>query len=128
MPNTFPKIQRLTGEIRIGKLHMQGKSFLSYPFRIVYMPDKKIEDAPVRVVINVPKRRMKHAVDRNLLKRRTREAYRLNNKELAAVIAAKDFSLHISINYIANEKILFPRMEKKMKEALNKLTKIYSAE
>lgn len=63
-----------------------GKSLYIYPFRILY----RSEDAPgtevntsqstgaLRVGIAVPKKRFPRAVDRNLIRRRIREAYRLN--------------------------------------------------
>ena len=39
------------------------------------------------MLISIPKRLIKHATDRNLLKRRIREAYRVNKPELPIDIA-----------------------------------------
>ena len=118
---SFPKKQRLTGEIRIGKLFLQGKSFIAYPLRVVYLADEKREDTPARIVINVPKRRMKKAVDRNLLKRRIREAYRLHKEDFLEKLSEKNYTLNIGVNYVANEEQPFSVIEKKMIEALNRI-------
>lgn len=120
---SFPKKEKLTGEIRIGNLFMKGKGFVAYPLRVVYLKDEKNEDTPIRVVINVPKRRIKKAVKRNLLKRRIREAYRLHKEDFTQSMAEKDFSLHIGINYVADEPLEFSQIEKKMIEAFDKLRK-----
>ncbi len=120
----FPKTHRLTGEIRIAKLFTQGKSFMAYPLRVVYFMDKDNRPNHPQVVISVPKKRFKKAVDRNLLKRRLREAYRLNNTDLFNSISEKDYTIHIGISYIANEILPYEQIEKKMCEALTKLTSL----
>jgi ribonuclease P protein component len=43
-------------------------------------------DVKVQVLVNVSKRRFKHAVDRNRVKRQIREAYRLNKEVLASAV------------------------------------------
>jgi len=75
---TFKKAERLTGKTRIDHLFSTGESFFCYPFRVVFMPSDASQVCPCRVLITVPKRLHKTAVSRNLLKRRTREAYRLS--------------------------------------------------
>jgi ribonuclease P protein component len=120
----FPKTHRLTGDIRIARLFTQGKSFMAYPLRVVYFIDKENEPEHPQAVISVPKKRFKKAVDRNLLKRRIREAYRLNNTDLFASILEKNYTIHIGISYIANEILTYEQIEKKMQEALAKLTSL----
>ncbi len=51
-----------------------SKSLFSYPVRMLYMPCKDGN----KVLISVPKKHFKHAVDRNRIKRQVREAYRCN--------------------------------------------------
>jgi ribonuclease P protein component len=74
--HTFKKEERLCSTKLLDKLFHSGSSFLLYPFRFTWMPIDE-QEAPVQVVIQVSKRRYKRAVDRNLIKRRIREAYRL---------------------------------------------------
>lgn len=51
------------------------------------------------MAVSVPKRLFKKAVDRNLLKRRIREAYRLNKTELQELVLRKDLKLILVIQY-----------------------------
>ena len=74
-------------------------------------------------MVSIPKRKFKHAVDRNLLRRRTREAYRLNKAILNE--ATENNGLDIAILYIGDKKEEFAYLQKKMCDALNKIaTKI----
>ena len=116
----FKKTERLTGEIRIKNLFDKGNFFLTYPLRVGYLIVPK-SAFPVQVLIAAPKKRFKHAVDRNRLKRLIREAYRKNKQQLYTLIEQKDYSLHLSFNYIASEKLDYITVEKKLKEAIEKL-------
>ncbi len=51
------------------------------------------------MAVSVPKRLFKKAVDRNLLKRRIREAYRLNKTDLCDLVLRKDLKLILLIQY-----------------------------
>ncbi len=117
----FPKTHRLTGEIRIARLFTQGKAFMAFPLRVVYFINKENKSQHPQIVFSVPKKRFKKAVDRNLIKRRLREIYRLNNTRLFASVLQKDYTIHIGISYIANEILPYKQIEKKMIEALDKL-------
>jgi len=74
----FPKEQRLRQRERIAALSSKGISLFKYPLKAYYMPG---EAAVSRYAIAVPKKNFKRAVKRNLLKRRIREALRLNQAE-----------------------------------------------
>lgn len=87
MPNTLTKIERLHGSIDTENLFIPPKkSFFINPFRVVYKSQTE-EGLPTRIMVVVPKKYFKHAVDRNLLKRRIREAYRINKRDLKYDIA-----------------------------------------
>jgi ribonuclease P protein component len=54
-----------------------SQSVAAFPLRAVYMlSERQPDDAPVQLLISVPKKRFKHAVDRNRVKRQVREAFR----------------------------------------------------
>ena len=78
---TFRKEERLCSRTLIEKLfHREGsRSMAAFPLRLVYMRTAVAEgNAPVQVLISVPKRCFKRAVKRNRVKRQVREAYRKN--------------------------------------------------
>ena len=118
--NTFPKAERLCGKTAIDRLYAEGKSFLSYPVRIVFRVSHK-EDVPARCLISVPKKKFKHATDRNRIKRQIREAYRKNKHELYRSLEEKNSHLHLAITYIGDKIESTDFVEKKVKAALVKL-------
>lgn len=83
MNNKFPKSQRLCSLYLIDKLFTPGnsKSVTAYPLRLVFRMEKE-ENAETQLMVSVPKRCFKHAVDRNRVKRQVREAYRTNKSLL----------------------------------------------
>jgi len=78
---TFRKEERLNKEIWIQELFTKGSSFHLYPFKVLFLPHPDSQYPVNQVLISVSKRNFKRAVDRNLIKRRIREAYRLNKPE-----------------------------------------------
>ena len=123
--NTYNKMYRLTKEeklcsrTRIELLFAEGKSFAQYPLRIVYrIHEKTTPDEQPQFFISVPKRKFKRAVKRVWLRRRIREAYRLN-KHLLSDIENK--SVDMAFLYISGEKNDFETIQNRMKEILIKL-------
>ena len=79
---TFKKEERLSKEKIIQELFDKGSSFYSYPFRVYFMQNQDSASTVHQVLISVSKKNFKKSVDRNLIKRRIREAYRLNKNLL----------------------------------------------
>ena len=101
---SFKKEERLCNVKLIEKLFTEGSSFLVYPFRIVWLSEVNTSSYPVQVLISVPKKRFKRAVDRNLIKRRIREVYRLNKLEhLFPLLLNQSGGLILGITYIGKE-------------------------
>ena len=75
------KAEKLTSRTSIDRLFGEGKSLMAFPLRAAYRL-REPGDAPVQFLISIPKKRIRKAVDRVTLRRRTREAYRLNRREL----------------------------------------------
>ncbi|MDX9902654.1 MAG: ribonuclease P protein component [Bacteroidales bacterium] len=78
------KGERLCGVKAISELFAGGRFLSVPPLKIIYrtMPSEK-SVSTIRVLISVPKRHFRKATDRNLIRRRIREAWRLNRRPLA---------------------------------------------
>lgn len=144
MKFTFKKSERLNSKKVIEKLFDKKgsentKSVFLYPFRVSYVKgiegeEFKVESEfdnlstlnssllthPSQILISVSKRYFKHAVDRNLIKRRTREAYRLN-KHLLTTNPAHQIPAYIAFVYIAKTIEDYAKIEKSMKAILLKM-------
>lgn len=121
--NTFHKEERLCSRKSLDLLFKNGSSFLLYPYRISYLFVTETRLYPAQVVINVAKKRYKRAVDRNLVKRRTREAYRLQKeKELYALLTDMDQLLLLSIQFVGKKIYDFSFFDKKLNVAFKRLS------
>ena len=99
----------------------------AFPLRIVYMQMEKqegsqqwdgVQQPPVSILVSVPKKRFRHAVDRNRMKRLVREAYRLNKHILWNALQEKNFRLAIAFVCITDTLPTFRGVNKSMRKAL----------
>lgn len=117
---TLKKEERLCSQKIIGEMFTSGESFLSYPIKVVFQKTELPGSFPVQAAFTVSKRNFKRAVKRNLLKRRMREAYRLNKPDFYPEIAEKELQIAIMFVYIGKDIIEYPVIEKAMISALKK--------
>jgi ribonuclease P protein component len=116
---TFKKEERLCNKRLIDGLFHNGSSFLCYPFRVSWLAAPPGQLVTAQVLFAVAKKRYKHAVDRNLIKRRMREAYRLAKQQhLYNHLIAVNKPIILSIGYIGKEIEDYTLMEKKMQKVL----------
>lgn len=109
---SFPKEQRLRQRETIANLSAKGSPLFKFPLKAYWMPGGA--DVP-RYAVAVPKKSFKRAVKRNLLKRRIREAIRLNQTECLG-----GFCGDYLFVYIAKDICEFPVVEAAVKEILTK--------
>jgi len=120
---TFKKEERLCNKKLIDKLFHNGSSFLCYPFKASWLLVDETAEIPVQVLFSVSKKRYKRAVDRNLIKRRAREAYRLNKQQyLYDMLNQAGKKIIFSLGYIGKQIEPYPLMEKKMLKLLKQLS------
>ena len=121
MANTLRKPERLNRKKVIEKVFAGGsRSFSVFPLRVVYLPVGEL-DAPVSILVSVSKRHFKRAVKRNRMKRRIREAYRVNKQELLNVLAQKQIRLAVAFIYLSDDLVAFSVIEERMKTALARI-------
>jgi len=129
MDLSFPKKEHLCLKRRFDVLLAQGKSFFIYPFRVIYLLKEPDQDlVPVQVAISVRKKQFKHAVTRNLIKRRFRESWRLHKQELNACLAKEGKSLYILMVYGANEVLPFSEIDIKMEQIMHRINEVVTTE
>jgi ribonuclease P protein component len=75
----------------------------------------------VAIMTIAPKKKFRHAVDRNHVKRLTREAYRLNKLPLVEAVAARGEKLHVAFVYLDNKFLSFEETEERMKQIIKRL-------
>ncbi len=119
---TFKKTERLCSLKAIDELYQRGTSFFSTNFKLIYSLPAEPQAAPCQVVFSVPKKNFKRAVDRNLVKRRMRESYRMHKGLLYAHLAEKQKNMHLLIIYTAKEIHDFDALDEGLLKALKTLT------
>lgn len=77
---TFNKGEKLSKEKTIQELFNRGSSFYLFPFKVIYIPNPDQSISHPQILVSVSSRNFSRAVDRNLIKRRIREAYRLQKE------------------------------------------------
>ena len=104
-PCALPRSERLRSLTAVRRLFKDGASGFVYPFRYMVITEKSASPS-VEVLFSVPKRYHKRANKRNILRRRTKEAYRLNKATLTAT--AQERGLEVDIALVFSTKEILP--------------------
>lgn len=114
------KIEKLCSEIAIGQLFDRSDpavdSIIAYPLRASWKLNGKRAAHCPQFLVSIPKKRIRHAVDRVQMRRRVREAYRLNRH-----LFPSDMPIDIAFIYVANEVLPYAKVESSMKRILSKI-------
>jgi ribonuclease P protein component len=111
----FRKEERLHKEKLIQELFDKGSSFYLYPFKVYFLSNPASNSPFHQVLISVSKKNFKKAVDRNLIKRRMRESFRLNKHQIAA-----SNKLLIAYIYSAKEILTFAQIQERLVKTFNR--------
>jgi ribonuclease P protein component len=113
----LPKSERLHAEKLIKELFNEGSSFFLYPVKVIFLIQKETENQTNQVLFSVSKKKIRKATGRNFIKRRLREAYRLNKHLLSAR------GISMGFIFVGNPDMSFAEIEPRIKMALEKLEK-----
>ncbi|EOZ92442.1 Ribonuclease P protein component [Indibacter alkaliphilus LW1] len=115
------KSERLHSEKSIKELFDKGSSFFLYPFKVVLLDLPSNQDGTVQVLFSVPKKKIKKAVLRNFVKRRVKEAYRLNKHLLSVGPQRRKL---IGFIYVSSEVVSFQYIQGRMVKVITKIKEI----
>lgn len=122
-PLRLYKKQKLCSQTAIdmlfGNAGDRANSRLAYPLRMVFMRnDHRHSDAPVQFLISIPKKRLRRAVHRVLMRRRVREAYRLTHQRFPL---PDDCRVDVAFIYVAPQVLPYHQVQKAVERLLRQL-------
>ncbi len=123
MANTFKKLERLSSKKLIDTIFESGRSFTIQPFNVKWVECPLNTTFPAQIAFAVPKKKFRKAVDRNKLKRRSREAYRKVKQNLYRFLKEQNKSVAIVLVYIAKEELSYTVIEDKINKVIDRLVK-----
>ena len=110
--HTFKKTERLHHRTLVEGLFSRGKSIYAFPLRLVWRQWSAVELDKVfcnhrpegidclQMLVTIPKKKRRHAVDRVLMRRRVKEAYRLRHAALRRELIASNPEGSLSLGFI----------------------------
>lgn len=119
MPYTFGKEERLCSRSLMDRLYADGHRLMAFPFSVQWL----VADGPqpCQIMIVAPKRRFRHAVDRNHVRRLTRECWRLRKSDFYSFLMEHNISLALSLVYVHNEIMPYDQLGHKMDKLIAQL-------
>lgn len=117
MSFAFKKEERLCSRRLIDQLYTEGHRLMAFPYSVQWLA----VEGPCQVMIVAPKRKFKHAVDRNHVRRLTRECFRQRKDTLYNFLQEHGISIIFSMVYIHNEIMTYEHLGHKMDKLLTLL-------
>ncbi|MDE7304330.1 MAG: ribonuclease P protein component [Alistipes sp.] len=122
MPDrSLPRAERLRSLGAIRRLFEEGRSGFVFPFRYIWLAESAANDAGrPEILFSVPKKFHKRANKRNLLRRRTKEAYRLQKQLLAS--GGRPAALDLALIYSSKEVLPYRHIERAVAKILSTIS------
>ena len=121
MDYKLSKDEKLCSRTAVERLFGEGKSLMAFPLRAAYRLRQQ-GDHPVQFLISIPKKRIRHAVMRVTLRRRVREAYRLNRRELLTpVLGQQGCGVDIAFVYLDSKPAPYAVINERMTNLLSRI-------
>lgn len=121
LKHTFTKAERLKSKRLIDALFSGGKAIARYPVRLIWIETPLPADVPCQFALSVPSRRFPRASDRNLMRRRMREALRLNKSIVTEAAGMKGKQYALFLLFIGRNMAPYHEVEQQTVRALERL-------
>lgn len=120
MKLSFPKTMRLRNPRTITAIFEQSENYTAFPIRALW---RQTDNAPqaLQVMFSVPKRNFKRAVMRNLIRRRMREAFRVNHHALTNLLTLHNLHLSLTFIYIGKQAFDYIKIEQATQQIIKRL-------
>lgn len=132
---TLRKGEKLRHRSLVEPLFKEGSSIYEFPIRLTWrivdettLGNTFRDHVPAKIdslqmLITIPKKKRRHAVDRVLMRRRIREAYRLNRNEFLKTddMDKSVRTLSMAFIYLHDKNLPYAIIEKKMRTLLKRL-------
>lgn len=121
---TLSKDERICSKKLINELFTgNGRSMTAFPLRVVFMKRTIVDDQPrAAMLVSVPKRYFKHAVDRNRVKRQVREAFRRNKSIITQNLTDDHEAVAMAFVWLTDEKFPSSEVENRMVRLLTRIS------
>lgn len=119
---TLRKTEIINHKKRIDQLFKSGNRFIIDEFQLVYSTSNS-DDNWFNILISVPKKKIKLACARNLLKRRIKEVIRRKKEKYILELKDKKKQLKIAFIYNSEKVITYKDIEEKINLILLRLLK-----
>ena len=121
---TLSKEERICSKKLINELFTgNGRSMTAFPLKVVFMKRTIVDDQPrAAMLVSVPKRYFKHAVDRNRVKRQVREAFRRHKSIITQNLTDDHESVAMAFVWLTNEKYPSSEVENRMVRLLTRIS------
>lgn len=121
---SFSKEERLSSRKCLDALFSEGRLIQAGPIRVYWKKETSGDRPfPARIAIGVPKKKIRKATDRNLIKRRIREAYRKHKQILYDFLKERSLFVHLFILYQEDRVLSYREIEQKVVVLINRLMK-----
>lgn len=133
---TLRKAEKLRHRSLVDPLFREGNTIYEFPLRLTWrsLGDEELRQTfrdtvpehigPLQMLITVPKKKRRHAVDRVLMRRRIREAYRLHRLPLKDLVMESGGvkTLGLAFIYLHDKNLPYSVVESKMKTLFKRLS------
>ena len=92
----------------------------SFPLKCIVVENTILRQEPLQVLFIVPSRVLRKAHDRNLIRRRIKEAYRVRKEEIKILLGLQNQN-NVGLLYTSNEVLSFEQIEKSLNKIIHDL-------